>query len=157
MAEICLAAVFVGAELPLELQEFPVPDVGPENILVRMSMAAVCGTDAHNWYNPQAPNPIIWGHENIGEVAKLGASVKTDILGETLREGRPGPLPLGAMRALLQLSHGTALHEQHPLRQLPRGPGLGDDAARRVRAVPAPRPPTLPSSACPTTCRRSGR
>ena len=87
MAESCLAAVFVGAELPLELQEFPVPDVGPENILVRMNMAAVCGTDAHNWYNPSAPNPIIWGHENIGEVAKLGASVKTDILGETLREG----------------------------------------------------------------------
>ncbi len=87
MAESCLAAVFVGAELPLELQEFPVPDVGPENILVRMNMAAVCGTDAHNWYNPSAPYPIIWGHENIGEVAKLGASVKTDILGETLREG----------------------------------------------------------------------
>lgn len=60
MAESCLAAVFVGAERPLELQEFPVPDVGPENILVRMNMAAVCGTDAHNWYNPNAPRPIIW-------------------------------------------------------------------------------------------------
>ena len=50
-------------------------------------LATVCGADAHKWYNPQAPNPIIWGHENSGEVAKLGASVKTDILGKTPRGG----------------------------------------------------------------------
>ena len=87
MTESCLAAVFVGAERPLEVQEFPVPDVGPDNILVQMSMAAVCGTDAHNWYNPNAPHPIIWGHENIGVVASLGSKIRTDILGETLREG----------------------------------------------------------------------
>ena len=47
MAETCVGAVFVGAERPLELQEFAVPDVGPDNILLKMSMAAVCGTDAH--------------------------------------------------------------------------------------------------------------
>ena len=87
MAETCVGAVFVGAERPLELQEFAVPDVGPDNVLLKMSMAAVCGTDAHNWYNPNAVNPIIWGHENIGVVAKLGANVMVDTLGATLREG----------------------------------------------------------------------
>lgn len=87
MAETCVAAVFVGAERPLEIQEFTVPDIGPDNILVKMRMAAVCGTDAHNWYNPQAPNPIIWGHENIGQIARLGKNVKTDILGAVMREG----------------------------------------------------------------------
>ena len=87
MAETCVGAVFVGAERPLELQEFAVPDVGPDNVLLKMSMAAVCGTDAHNWYNPDAANPIIWGHENIGVVAKLGANVMVDTLGATLREG----------------------------------------------------------------------
>ncbi|MQF87187.1 MAG: zinc-binding dehydrogenase [SAR202 cluster bacterium] len=87
MSVKCLAAVFVGAELPLEIQEFPVPEIGPENILVKMNMAAVCGTDAHNWYNPKAPNPIIWGHENIGQVASLGSKVSKDILGEKLKEG----------------------------------------------------------------------
>ena len=35
MAEQCVAAVFVGPERPLELQEFPVPSVGPDNILVK--------------------------------------------------------------------------------------------------------------------------
>ena len=60
MSDSCVAAVFVGAEVPLELQEFTIPDVGPDNILIKMNMAAVCGTDAHNWYNPQAPKPIIW-------------------------------------------------------------------------------------------------
>ena len=87
MTEKCLAAVFVGAELPLEIQEFSLPEVGSQNILVKMNMAAVCGTDAHNWYNPKAPNPIIWGHENIGEVAAMGSDVVTDILGEKLHEG----------------------------------------------------------------------
>ena len=57
MAETCVGAVFVGAERPLELQEFAVPDVGPDNVLLKMSMAAVCGTDAHNWYNPNAAAP----------------------------------------------------------------------------------------------------
>lgn len=87
MAERCVAAVFVGPERPLELQEFPLPGVGPDNVLVKMSMAAVCGTDAHNWHNPDAPRPIVWGHENIGVVAALGANVRTDSLGEPLREG----------------------------------------------------------------------
>ena len=87
MSDSCVAAVFVGAEVPLELQEFTIPDVGPDNILIKMNMAAVCGTDAHNWYNPQAPKPIIWGHENIGRIAKLGSKVKLDILGTPLHEG----------------------------------------------------------------------
>ncbi len=87
MSDTCIAAVFVGAELPLQLQEFSIPDVGPDNILIKMNMAAVCGTDAHNWYNPQAPSPIIWGHENIGQIAKLGSQVKLDTLGTPLHEG----------------------------------------------------------------------
>jgi threonine dehydrogenase-like Zn-dependent dehydrogenase len=87
VSENCVAAVFVGAELPLQLQEFTIPDVGPGNILIKMTMAAVCGTDAHNWYNPQAAKPIIWCHENIGKIAKLGSQVKLDILGTPLHEG----------------------------------------------------------------------
>ena len=87
VSDTCLAAVFVGAESPLELQEFKIPDVKPGNILIKMNMAAVCGTDAHNWYNPEAPNPIIWGHENIGQIAKLGSQAKRDILGMPLHEG----------------------------------------------------------------------
>jgi threonine dehydrogenase-like Zn-dependent dehydrogenase len=87
MSDTCQAAVFVGAEQPLEIHDFTVPDVGPDDVLIKMTMSAVCGTDAHNWYNPNAPHPIVWGHENIGSVAKLGRNVTADLLGETIREG----------------------------------------------------------------------
>lgn len=87
MVTTCRAAVFVGAELPLEIQEFEIPDVGAGAMLVGMRMAAVCGTDAHNWYNPAAPHPVIWGHENLGVVASLGAGISTDILGNPIKEG----------------------------------------------------------------------
>ena len=138
MAESCLAAVFVGAELPLEVQEFPVPDVGAgQHPGADEAWLRSCGTDAHNWYNPNAPHPIIWGHENIGVVAGLGANVRTDILGETLREGDRRAVPLCAVRPLLQLPHGAALHECHPLWQLARRPLVRNDAARRIRPVPA--------------------
>ena len=87
MSQTCKAAVFVGAELPLEIQEFEIPDIEPGGVLVKMQMAAVCGTDAHNWYNHAAPHPIIWGHENLGYVSALGAGVDKDILGTPLKEG----------------------------------------------------------------------
>lgn len=87
MVETCKAAVFVGAERPLEIQEFEIPELRPGGVLIKMSMAAVCGTDAHNWYNPEALHPIIWGHENLGVIAGLGAGVDTDLLGSSLREG----------------------------------------------------------------------
>jgi threonine dehydrogenase-like Zn-dependent dehydrogenase len=87
MVETCKAAVFVGAERPLEIQEFRVPDVTPGTVLIRMQMAAVCGTDVHWWHDPKTPHPWVWGHENIGFVAKLSKEVTEDSVGIPLKEG----------------------------------------------------------------------
>lgn len=89
----CKAAVFVGAGRPLEVREFPVPDVVPGAVLVEMRMAAVCGTDVHAWHNPAAPHPVIFGHENIGVIAGLGQGIGTDVLGQPLKEGAPSSGP----------------------------------------------------------------
>ena len=83
----CMAAVFVGPGKPLEVQEFPVPEVEPGAVLVRMEMAAVCGTDVHTWHDPTASSPVIFGHENVGAIAQLGRGVTHDVLGNQLREG----------------------------------------------------------------------
>jgi L-iditol 2-dehydrogenase len=83
----CKAAVFVGVGRPLEIQEFPIPDLEPGAVLVKMDMAAVCATDVHNCHNPAWPHPMIFGHENIGVIDRLGKGVHGDVLGHPLKEG----------------------------------------------------------------------
>jgi threonine dehydrogenase-like Zn-dependent dehydrogenase len=85
------AAVFFGPGKPFELRELPVPEVEPEAVLVRVSLANVCGSDLHFWRG-DAPLKLpadgwIFGHEMMGRVARLGARVKTDSLGRPLAEG----------------------------------------------------------------------
>ncbi len=85
------AAVFFGPGKPFEIRELPVPDVEPDAVLIRVSLANVCGSDLHFWRG-DAPLRLpedgwIFGHEMTGRVAKLGARVKTDSLGRPLKEG----------------------------------------------------------------------
>ena len=85
------AAVFFGPGKPFEIREVPLPDVEPDAVLIRVSLANVCGSDLHFWRG-DAPLRLpedgwISGHEMTGRVARLGARVKTDSLGRPLREG----------------------------------------------------------------------
>jgi len=85
------AAVFFGPGRPFEIREFALPEVEPEAVLIRVSLANVCGSDLHFWRG-DAPLRLpadgwIYGHEMTGRVAKLGARVKTDSLGRPLKEG----------------------------------------------------------------------
>ena len=68
----------------LELVDLPVPDVGPMDVLIRISRTAICGTDLHIWkWDPWAqktiPTPVTVGHEYCGYVEKTGSGV-TDLL-----------------------------------------------------------------------------
>ena len=85
------AAVFFGPGKPFEIREVTLPEIEPDAILIRVSLANVCGSDLHFWRG-DAPLRLpadgwIFGHEMTGRVAKLGARVKTDSLGRPLREG----------------------------------------------------------------------
>src|SRR5215510_9930962 len=82
------AFVFTGARQPFEAREFPLPEVEPEGILVRVSVANICGSDLHGWHGrtPRS-GPTIMGHEMTGRIARLGARVKTDAAGSPLSEG----------------------------------------------------------------------
>ena len=91
MAATGKAAVFHGPGKPFELTELPLPEVEPRGILVRVSVANICGSDLHFWRG-DAPLKLpddgwIYGHEMCGRVARLGAEIKTDSLGEPLKEG----------------------------------------------------------------------
>jgi threonine dehydrogenase-like Zn-dependent dehydrogenase len=85
------AAVFFGPGKPFEIREVALPEIEPDAVLIRVSLANVCGSDLHFWRG-DAPLRLpadgwIFGHEMTGRVAKLGARVKTDSLGRPLREG----------------------------------------------------------------------
>lgn len=87
------AALLVGVGGPFEIREFPLPEVEPGAILVKISMSSICGSDIHI-YKGERPafiaskeNPILFGHEAVGRVYRLGRDVKTDFTGNPLREG----------------------------------------------------------------------
>lgn len=83
-------AVFQGPGQPMEFREYPLPEVGPEDILVRIRCANICGSDLHIWHGrgPGMPSGrSVSGHEMVGEVFRLGRDAKTDCLGQPLRVG----------------------------------------------------------------------
>ncbi|HEY8880669.1 MAG TPA: alcohol dehydrogenase AdhP [Roseateles sp.] len=73
------AAVVRAYREPLSLQEVPVPEVPAGQILVKVAACGVCHTDLHaadgDW-PVKPPLPFIPGHEGVGHVAAVGASVK---------------------------------------------------------------------------------
>lgn len=78
---------------PLPVQQIPMPtELEPGALLVRVTMASVCGTDVHIWeggaFNASAANlPAVMGHEMVGEIVAFGDGPSTDSLGRELRLG----------------------------------------------------------------------
>ena len=71
-----LAAVLERAPGGLRLEEIPVPEPGPGEVLVKVSACGVCHTDLHVMKAEVAfPTPAVMGHEISGTVAALGAGV----------------------------------------------------------------------------------
>jgi threonine 3-dehydrogenase len=64
----------------LWLEEVPAPEVGINDVLIRVDRAAICGTDLHilewdAWAAKTIPVPMVIGHEFVGEVAQVGSNV----------------------------------------------------------------------------------
>ena len=72
------AAVLHGYGQPLQIEQVPVPTVGPGQILVQVAACGVCHTDLHaidgDW-PVKATLPLIPGHEGVGTVVATGAGV----------------------------------------------------------------------------------
>jgi D-arabinitol dehydrogenase (NADP+) len=66
-----------------ELREVPTPTPGPREVLVRVLVAGVCGTDLHLHDGEFGPTyPLTPGHEIAGEVVELGSDVTTLSVGD---------------------------------------------------------------------------
>jgi threonine dehydrogenase-like Zn-dependent dehydrogenase len=83
------AAVLARFGEPLTLREYPdITDLRPGEVLVRVEMAGICGTDVHLWLGQlPIPIPIILGHESAGRIERLGPGVERDWRGQPLEPG----------------------------------------------------------------------
>ena len=80
-------AMLTGLE-KFEIKEYPMPEVGDDDILVKVEGCGVCGTDAHEFKrDPFSLIPVALGHEGTGEVVKMGKNVKVDSAGKPLNIG----------------------------------------------------------------------
>lgn len=71
-------------ERPLELREVPLPEPGPGEVRIRVSVCGVCHTDLHIAEGdlPLKKQPLILGHQIVGRVDALGAAAGRFRLGE---------------------------------------------------------------------------
>ncbi|MEM1432372.1 MAG: alcohol dehydrogenase catalytic domain-containing protein, partial [Pseudomonadota bacterium] len=90
----------------LTLARLPVPEPGPEDVLIRVRKTGICGTDIHiwtwdEWAARTVPTPMVVGHEFAGEIFELGRAVEGlevgqrvsgegHLIGKTSRQARAG-------------------------------------------------------------------
>src|SRR6476469_8165511 len=81
MQKTMQAIVKAKPEPCLWLEQVPVPEVGPDDVLIRTKKASICGTDIHiynwdDWAQMTIPVPMTIGHEFVGEIASVGTNVR---------------------------------------------------------------------------------
>lgn len=61
------------------MQRFPLPSIGPEDLLLRVEMVAICGSDPHHFAGgAYGVFPKILGHELVGRVEEVGQTAARD-------------------------------------------------------------------------------
>jgi threonine 3-dehydrogenase len=71
----------------LTLTEVAEPEVGPNDVLIKIKKTAICGTDCHiwnwdEWAQKTLPVPLQVGHEYVGEIVAMGQEVRGFVLGD---------------------------------------------------------------------------
>ncbi|WP_290793789.1 NAD(P)-dependent alcohol dehydrogenase [Halomonas sp.] len=76
MATMMKAAIFVEPGR-IEIDDRPIPDIGPNDALIRVTTTTICGTDVHILKGEYpVEKGLIVGHEPVGVIEKLGANVQ---------------------------------------------------------------------------------
>jgi L-iditol 2-dehydrogenase len=67
----------------VRLEEMPVPQIGPGEILMRVEASGICGSDLLEWYRRHKV-PLVLGHEVAGVIVAVGKGVKHHKVGERI-------------------------------------------------------------------------
>lgn len=93
------AAVITGVG-DVEIQDIPVPDLGPREVLVKIGAASICSWEQRTYIGKQKPGfPFLGGHENAGEVVAIAPDVTQVKVGDRVTLG---PTKCGTCRACLR-------------------------------------------------------
>ncbi|MGI6698835.1 MAG: L-threonine 3-dehydrogenase [Christensenellales bacterium] len=73
----------------LELRRVPKPQIGIDDVLIKIHKTAICGTDLHIynwdvWSQKHIKPPRVIGHEYVGEIAQIGSNVKGFQIGDVV-------------------------------------------------------------------------
>jgi len=122
MATTMKALVKAHSEPGIWMEEVPIPEPGPTEVLIRVRKTAICGTDVHiyNWDAFSAsvvPVPLVTGHEFCGEIVAVGGAVTQYRVGQ--RVSGEGHIVCGACRncragrgQLCRNTRGVGVHRQ---------------------------------------------
>ncbi len=100
----------------------PIPEIGPNDVLIKIVKSAICGTDLHiynwdKWSQKTVPTPMIVGHEYVGRVVRVGSEVEH--LSEGQRVSGEGHIVCGhcrncraGKRHLCRNEKGVGVHRQ---------------------------------------------
>lgn len=94
----------------LWMQHVPIPETGPDDVLIRINKTGICGTDIHiwnwdEWAQKTVPVPLVTGHEFAGEIVEIGKNVdgleigqrcsgEGHLIGKSSRQSRAGKFHL---------------------------------------------------------------
>lgn len=81
------ALVKLRPEKGLWMEEVPMPEIGVNDVLIKMKKTSICGTDLHiymwdDWAKKTIKTPMIIGHEYVGEIVDMGRGVKNLKVGD---------------------------------------------------------------------------
>lgn len=112
----------------------PVPEIGPDDVLIRINKTGICGTDIHiwnwdDWAQSTVPVPLIIGHEFAGEIVEIGRNVEGlergqrcsgegHLIGKNSRQSRAGKFHLDPA------TRGIGVNEQGAFAQFLRLPAF---------------------------------
>ncbi len=74
-------------EVGLWMEHRPVPEIGPDDVLIRIRKTGICGTDIHiwnwdEWAARTVPVGLVTGHEFAGEIVEIGKNVEGLTIGQ---------------------------------------------------------------------------
>jgi threonine 3-dehydrogenase len=81
------ALVKAKAEPGIWMQEVPLPEIGHQDVLMKIKKMAICGTDVHiyqwdQWAKQHINIPLVIGHEFMGEIVAIGLEVSQFKIGD---------------------------------------------------------------------------
>jgi L-iditol 2-dehydrogenase len=111
-----LAAVYYNNH-DVRIQEMPMPDIGEDEVLLKVMASGICGSDVIEWYRvPKAPRVL--GHEATGIISQVGGKVKSVKVGDRVFVSHH--VPCNQCR-YCQRGHHTACQTLHTTNYYPGG------------------------------------